>query len=101
MKNAINKVRQSAAVLGTLVDKFNELNSNWGKGVNMHTARIVYEKYLNGDSITDEELKYAIKFFADLVPKLFVLGPAFRLAASEASRVLNALEGFERARKDK
>lgn len=67
----------------------------------MHPARIVYEKFCNGDRIGDEELKYAIEFFKDLTPKLFVLGPVFKTSAGEAMRCLDVLEGFQRARAEK
>lgn len=64
----------------------------------MHVARDVYDKVLNGDPIGDEELIQAKFFFEDLAAKLVVLGPVFRLAANEATRVHNQLLDFSVAR---
>jgi len=65
----------------------------------MNTAEKVYEKYSNGDSISDAELKFGIEFFDNLATNLFSAGPVFKLAAQEALRVRNMLHSFKIARK--
>ena len=67
----------------------------------MHVARVVYEKYCNGDPIGDEELHEAIEFLTRMERDLRVMGPVFQLAANEAVRVLSSLESFARARSEK
>jgi hypothetical protein len=69
--------------------------------VYMHVARIVYEKYYSGASISNKELQESIEFFTKLEKDLRAVGPAFRIAANEVSRVLASLESFDRARADK
>lgn len=64
----------------------------------MHIARKVYEKFLIGDPIEDDELKEAIVFFKDLSDSLHSLGPVFALPAKEATRVYLGLDEFKRAR---
>jgi hypothetical protein len=66
----------------------------------MNKAHIVYKKYCSGEEISDEELQAGIEFFKHLEEDLRVLGPEFRLAANEVSRVLDSLESFARARAD-
>lgn len=64
----------------------------------MHTARLVYEKFCNGDAIGDSELAEALAFFKKLENDLSVLGPVFRLSANEAGRVARSLQDFTDAR---
>lgn len=64
----------------------------------MHIARKVYEKFLIGDPIEDDELNEAIVFFKDLSDSLHSLGPVFALPANEAARVYLGLGDFRRAR---
>lgn len=65
----------------------------------MHVARIVYDKYKRGDSISNKELNEGVKFFFDVSEKLSVMGPVFTLAAHEAAETYWALIGFQEARK--
>lgn len=62
--------------------------------------RPVYDKFIDGSPLTDEDLEEGIKFFQDLTDKLSCLGPVFQLSANEARRVLFAFEGFKRAREE-
>ena len=61
--------------------------------------RIIYEKYVNGDSLTDAEVSEGVEFYRDLDEKLSLCGPVFHLAAVEACRVYIGLKGFQTARK--
>lgn len=63
-------------------------------------ARVVYEKFSNGDAITDEELAMAIQFYGPLQESLLALGPVFKLASLEALRIYTALRAFDWARKE-
>ena len=58
----------------------------------------LYNKYIGGDKITDNELKESIPFWRDLASMLNKAGPVFKLAANEAGRVHRGLEGFAEAR---
>lgn len=59
----------------------------------------VYEKLINGDSLTNKEVDSGVLFFKALADDLFTLGPVFRLAAIEALRTYNRLYDFQQARK--
>ncbi len=59
----------------------------------------VIEKIQVGDSLTDLELNYAIKFYGDLTKMLWVLGPEFKHAWREVDRIHDALQYFAEARK--
>lgn len=61
----------------------------------------IYEKYNNGDSLTDFEVKAGVIFFSDLERSLTSLGPVFKLAAKEARRVAYSFEGFQKSREEK
>lgn len=61
-------------------------------------SKQVYEKYCNGDKISDAELEEALEFFGRLERDLRALGPVFHLAANEALRVKQGLQGFSDAR---
>lgn len=63
--------------------------------------RHVYEKYTNGDSISDEELKEGLAFFKKLSDDLMTLGPVFKLAAVEANLVYMAFNSYQRARNER
>lgn len=58
----------------------------------------VYQKFLNGDSFTDQELTQGIDHFKKLERDLRDLGPAFKLQANEVGRVWQGLESFYNAR---
>jgi hypothetical protein len=61
-------------------------------------ARKTYEKFINGDSISDRELLNAVPFFKQLADNLTYMGPVFHLAANEAHRVYAKLFDFKVAR---
>lgn len=61
----------------------------------------IYEKYVNGDSLSDEELKVGSIFFHDLWVQLKQAGPVFKIAANEAGRVYCQFDSFIRARNEK
>lgn len=61
-------------------------------------ALTVYEKFINGDSINDAELTEAASFFEKLEKDLRMVGPIFKLAASEAGRVYQLLYAAQQAR---
>ena len=65
------------------------------------SPRLIYEKYINGDSLTDAEVSYGAAFYGDLADGLILCGPTFRLAFKEAAQVYDALEGFQKARMKK
>lgn len=62
-------------------------------------SRVIYEKLLNGDSLSDEELEEGIDTFRTLAAKLSSVGPVFALAANEANRAFLQLYGYWSARK--
>lgn len=64
-------------------------------------SRKVYEKVCNGDHISDEELKQAIKDYNDAEAALLKLGPYFAVARKAITTTLDTLERFQNARKDK
>ena len=66
-----------------------------------HVALKVYEQFLSGDSIKNDELAEALKFFKSVAEALVVLGPVFHLAFVEANRTYLALNGFAQARTQK
>ena len=59
----------------------------------------VYEKYCNGDNLTDSEVLDGMKFFSDLAAMLSISGPVFKLAFLEANRISERLIGMVTARK--
>jgi len=61
-------------------------------------AHIAYQKYLNGDSITDAELLAGYQAFKTAGDALIKLGPAFTLACDESYRVVNKFKDFILAR---
>lgn len=61
----------------------------------------IYEKYRMGDPVTDEEIRTGIAHFQLLADLLSLSGEAFRIHAGECYRIVNTLEGYQRARKSK
>ncbi len=61
--------------------------------------KVIYEKYINGDSLTDEEVKFGAKYYRDLADRLIKCGPTFVLAFKEANRIYMQMENFDQARK--
>lgn len=65
-----------------------------------HKMTEIYEKFVNGDSLTDEELKVGSIFFHDMWVQLKQAGPVFKLAANEAGSVYFQFDSFIRARNE-
>jgi hypothetical protein len=63
------------------------------------TPSAVYAKFLSGANLSDAELDVGYKHFLVMAPLLTRSGPQFQLAACEANRVLDKLEGYREARK--
>jgi hypothetical protein len=63
--------------------------------------RTIYDKYNNGDPISDDEIKFGLKYFKRIESDLSALGPEFKLAANEARRVLYSFQQFDHARREK
>lgn len=61
-------------------------------------SKEIYEKYCNGDSISDAELKQAILDYTAAQTALFKLGPAFEITRKAVSQTLIGLEGFQISR---
>lgn len=59
----------------------------------------IYKKFLNGDPLTDEELKIGIAHFSKAAEMVSALGQRFDLAANELRRVAIGLEDFAAARR--
>jgi len=59
---------------------------------------IIYEKLRNGDSISDEELSYAILYLEDKVEFLYIMGDKFHFAWRQLYDDLQTLKGFTQAR---
>jgi len=62
------------------------------------SIKVIYEKYTNGDALTNAELKQGYEHFSDLANMLLLSGPVFTLAFKEARRVEMAFEGYMYAR---
>lgn len=60
----------------------------------------VYKDYCEGDFTNDADLAVAVRHFRALSDMLLPMGATFRLAATECTRVLIGLEGFQQSRKD-
>ena len=58
----------------------------------------IYEKYLDGDPISNKELLEAIPVFDSMARQLRQFGPVFKLAARELDSVLRGLEDYRMAR---
>jgi hypothetical protein len=65
----------------------------------MNTPREIYEKFTNGDSLSDQDLTRGIAHFGRMAADLNASGPTFRLAAVEAHRVASTLADFKVARR--
>lgn len=61
----------------------------------------VYDKFRDGDSLTDKELDIGIGHFRPMGEMLLRSGPAFRLAAQEALRVADRMEDYKTERNRK
>lgn len=65
------------------------------------TISQLYDKYVNGDSFTTDELRALHSHFKATSELLFLSGPVFKLAAVEAQKVsyfaLSALESRGKA----
>lgn len=61
--------------------------------------KTIYEKYLNGDKLSNEEVIYGAEFYRVLADTLIKCGPVFRLACKEACSVYIGLDGYKSARK--
>lgn len=61
----------------------------------------VYEKFQNGDSLSDEELKELIKFFKRLVSDLHQLGAEAKIMHDHYRHRLLTLEQYQQARRER
>lgn len=66
-----------------------------------HTLHQIYDKFINGDPLTKDDLAVGIAGFDTLATIARQAGPAFSLAAREATRVANTLEDYWDARQRK
>ena len=62
-------------------------------------AGLAYQKYHDGDVITDDELVAGIEVFGAIADLAIEVGPVFLLTAIEARRVSEAFKDFQRYRK--
>lgn len=65
----------------------------------MKTPSQVYSTYVEGQPLTDAELKSGAKHFTEMADALMKSGPVFRLAGIEARQVGDALKEYIYARK--
>jgi len=65
----------------------------------MTTIRKIYDKFIQGDPLTDDELAHGIQHFSTLDKLLGESGPIFELASNEACRVYHRLREYQDARK--
>lgn len=63
-----------------------------------HIHTDIYNKFINGDALSDAELNVGINHFTKLADALVTCGPVFKLAANEAIRVSQRLLDFRNAR---
>lgn len=66
----------------------------------MQRAHEVYEKFINGDDLTDQDVAFGRTFYKELAEKLIKCGPVFRLAWLEANKVAQRFDGFYEARRE-
>jgi len=59
------------------------------------------EKFENGDSLSDTELKDLIVFYSDLEEKLKLLGPKYHLFFLDVFYKVDTFKSFERSRCEK
>ncbi len=64
----------------------------------MHLQQSIYEKFRNGDPLTEYELHQGYAFFEKLSNELAKAGPVFLLAHREAVRVALGLNDYWIAR---
>jgi len=69
--------------------------------MNYTLIKEIYEKFRNGDPLTDLELKVGVEHFSTASEMLSCLGPRFDLAENELRRVAIGLSDFIAARKTK
>jgi hypothetical protein len=62
-------------------------------------AREIYEKYRNGDNITDDELDFVIKYLQDKVTFLSYMGDRFHFAWKELRFFLESMVDYRENRK--
>jgi len=62
-------------------------------------AASAYQKCMNGDNISDEEIKEGIKVLNNIIPPLMAMGDHFYIATSELNRRLSQLESYRDARR--
>lgn len=58
----------------------------------------IYEKYCDGDHLTNFKVLDGLKFFTDLATNLSLCGPVFRLAFLEANRIADRLNDIAKNR---
>lgn len=58
----------------------------------------IYEKFCNGDAISDAELEIGIDHFSHMAELLMKSGPVFKLPAKEAMMVADRLQQYRDAR---
>lgn len=64
----------------------------------MENFQLINDKFMTGDSLSDEDLKALSDFYLDLCLALEELGCEFALALHECHHRLKQLQGFQRAR---
>lgn len=62
------------------------------------SIRDLYEKVNHGVKLTNAEVQQGAAFYTDLAASLFKAGPAFVIAAKEASRTAQTLQMYANAR---
>ena len=67
----------------------------------MNRIEQIYNKFLVGDSLTDEELALGHEHFQKMADMLLLVGPRFVLPCMEAFRVANDLKQFIKNREEK
>lgn len=65
----------------------------------MNQGGIIYEKYIKGDILTDEEVSAGISIFKAASDSCIKCGPVFSLAFKEANSVYMRMLDIKEARK--
>ena len=60
----------------------------------------IYQKFRNGDSLSDAEVNEGVDFFGKLAEDLSLCGPTFVLASNELMRVGRTLKDYQSARNE-
>lgn len=69
--------------------------------IKMASVRVVNDKFMRGDAISDEDLEMLIEFYETLEWSLNIMGEEYNLARKPVERLWNILLRYKEHRKNK